>query len=82
MDKEARIISHFAHALNGDDGALLGDFVYSKDLFIENVHFKREWLSMQGIGAKAVLVNLRCYCYECYATFRPFGTCSAKRARK
>ena len=58
MDKEARIISHFTHALNGDDGALLGDFVYSKDLFIENVHFKREWLSMQGIGAKAVLVNL------------------------
>ena len=58
MDKEARIISHFAHALNGDDGALLGDFVYSKDLFIENVHFKREWLSMEQIGAKAVLVNL------------------------
>lgn len=58
MDKEARIISHFTHALNGDDGALLGDFVYSKDLFIENVHFKREWLSMQEIGAKAVLVNL------------------------
>ena len=58
MDKEARIISHFTHALNGDDGALLGDFVYSKDLFIENVHFKREWLSMEQIGAKAVLVNL------------------------
>ena len=58
MDKEARIISHFTHALNGDDGALLGDFVYSKDLFIENVHFKREWLNMEQIGAKAVLVNL------------------------
>lgn len=58
MDKEARIISHFAHALNGDDGALLGDFVYSKDLFIENVHFKREWLGMEQIGAKAVLVNI------------------------
>lgn len=58
MDKEARIISHFSHALNGDDGAVLGDFVYSKDLFIENVHFKREWLSMEQIGAKAVLVNL------------------------
>lgn len=58
MDKEQKIISHFAHALNGDDGAVLGDFVYSKDLFIENVHFKREWLSMGQIGAKAVLVNL------------------------
>lgn len=58
MDKEARIISHFSHALNGDDGAVLGDFVYSKDLFIENVHFKCEWLSMQEIGAKAVLVNI------------------------
>ena len=49
MDKEARIISHFAHALNGDDGALLGDFVYSKDLFIENVHFKRGWINMEQI---------------------------------
>ena len=58
MDKEARIISHFTHALNGDDGALLGDFVYSKDLFIENVHFKREWINMEQISAKAVLVNL------------------------
>lgn len=58
MDKESRIISHFSHALNGDDGALFGDFVYSKDLFIEGVHFKREWLSMRQIGAKAVLVNI------------------------
>lgn len=58
MDKENKIISYFSHALNGDDGALVGDFVYSKDLFIENVHFKRSWLSMEQIGAKAVLVNI------------------------
>lgn len=58
MDKENKIISYFAHALNGDDGAVCGNLVYSKDLFIENVHFKRAWLSMEQIGAKAVIVNI------------------------
>lgn len=58
MDKESKIISYFSHALNGDDGAVCGQFVYSKDLFIENVHFKRTWLSMGQIGSKAVLVNI------------------------
>lgn len=58
MDKEKHIISLFSHRLNGDDGAILGEFCFSKDLFIEGVHFKKCWLSSYEIGAKAALVNL------------------------
>jgi len=42
----------------GDDGAIVGEWVYSKDLFFENVHFKRQWLSCYQIGYKAMMVNL------------------------
>lgn len=58
MDKESKIISYFSHALNGDDGAILENFCISKDLFIEDVHFKRSWLNYAQIGAKAVLINI------------------------
>lgn len=42
----------------GDDGALIGTMVYSKDIFFENVHFKRRWLTPYQIGYKAMMVNL------------------------
>jgi thiamine-monophosphate kinase len=42
----------------GDDGALLGEWVYSKDLFFENIHFKRKWLTPYQIGYKAMMVNI------------------------
>ena len=42
----------------GDDGARIGNRVYSKDLFFENVHFKRRWLSPYQIGYKAMIVNI------------------------
>lgn len=42
----------------GDDGACVGEWVYSKDVFFENVHFKREWLSPYQIGYKAMIVNI------------------------
>lgn len=42
----------------GDDGAEIGEWVYSKDLFFENVHFKRRWLSPYQIGYKAMIVNI------------------------
>jgi thiamine-monophosphate kinase len=42
----------------GDDGALIGQAVYSKDLFCENVHFKRSWLTPFQIGMKAMLINI------------------------
>ena len=42
----------------GDDGAVIGEWIYSKDIFFENVHFKRQWLSYYQIGYKAMIVNI------------------------
>ena len=42
----------------GDDGAVIGKLVYSCDAFFENVHFKREWMSLKQIARKAMLVNI------------------------
>jgi thiamine-monophosphate kinase len=42
----------------GDDGAVMGEWIYSKDLFFENVHFKSSWLSPYQIGYKAMIVNI------------------------
>lgn len=58
MDKESAIISHFTSHKNGDDGAIVGEFTYSKDLFVEGTHFKKSWLTPRQIGAKAMLVNI------------------------
>ncbi|MEE3745146.1 thiamine-phosphate kinase [Campylobacter porcelli] len=58
MDKEQSIISNFANKLNGDDGAVIGNVVYSKDMFVEDIHFKSHWLSPRQIGIKAMMVNL------------------------
>ncbi|QCD45243.1 thiamine-phosphate kinase [Campylobacter mucosalis] len=57
MDKEQLIINHFNNKFLGDDAAVLGKMVYAKDLFFEDVHFKREWLSLEQIGYKAMIVN-------------------------
>lgn len=45
----------------GDDAALLAprpgfDTAISTDLFVENVHFRREWTTSRQLGAKAVAV--------------------------
>ena len=63
MDKENLIIQAFLsnNDINGDDGAvlkMLGKWCFSKDLFFEGVHFRREWLSCEQIAAKALLVNI------------------------
>ncbi len=42
----------------GDDGALIGTYVYSKDLFFEGVHFSRSWMRPYDIAQKAMLVNI------------------------
>lgn len=42
----------------GDDGAVVGEWIYSKDIFFENIHFKREWLSDYQIGYKAMIINI------------------------
>jgi len=42
----------------GDDGAVVGTWIYSKDLFFENIHFKRKWLTPYQIGYKAMIINI------------------------
>lgn len=60
MGKEEYFISTFCNRTShiGDDGASIGEFVYSKDLFFENIHFKRSWMSTYQIGYKAMMVNI------------------------
>ena len=58
MDKERYIFEKFRSKLNGDDCAVVGERAYCKDLFVEGVHFRRGWLSLREIGAKAMLVNI------------------------
>lgn len=42
----------------GDDGAVIGEWVYSKDIFFENIHFKQTWLTAYQIGYKAMIINI------------------------
>ena len=58
MNLENHFISQFSNSHIGDDGAVLNGYVYSKDAFFENVHFKKDWLSYKQIAKKAMLVNI------------------------
>ncbi|ASM39905.1 thiamine monophosphate kinase [Campylobacter sputorum subsp. bovis] len=58
MDKEKFIISHFKSKFIGDDCAVVGNLVYAKDLFCENSHFKKGWLSHKEIAYKSMIVNI------------------------
>ncbi len=64
MDKNLNVENYFistfcsAKSHIGDDGAAMGKWIYSKDLFFENVHFKRGWLSLYQIGYKAMIINI------------------------
>lgn len=60
MDIESYFIRQIGSGSSaiGDDGAVKGKWVYSKDLFCENVHFKRRWLTPYQIGYKAMLINI------------------------
>ena len=57
IDKEQYLINRLNSKYIGDDAAVIGDTLYSMDAFFEDVHFKREWMSMAQIGRKAMLVN-------------------------
>lgn len=57
-DKESYFISLFADTHIGDDGAVIADTVYSKDLFCEDIHFKRDWMSLEQIAYKSMLINI------------------------
>jgi thiamine-monophosphate kinase len=59
VDKESYFIKKIANnKYIGDDGAVVGDLVYSMDGFFENVHFRREWMSLKQIAKKSMLVNI------------------------
>lgn len=58
MGKEAYFIKQFKSQAIGDDGAVIGNKVYSKDLFCEDIHFKRNWMSLEMIAQKSMLVNI------------------------
>jgi len=58
LNAENYFIEQFKSIHIGDDGALIDGFVYSKDAFFENVHFKTSWLSHYQIARKAMLVNI------------------------
>ena len=58
MDKEHFLISLMDSNYIGDDGAIVGEWIYSADAFFEDSHFKREWLTPYQIGRKAMLVNI------------------------
>lgn len=59
MSKEAFFISGFSSKHIGDDGAIVNNNqVYSKDLFCEDIHFKRSWMRLSQIAEKSMLVNI------------------------
>lgn len=58
MNSENYFISQLSNRHIGDDGAFIAGYVYSKDAFFENVHFKREWLSFYQIARKSMLINI------------------------
>ena len=58
MNLENYFISQFCNKHIGDDGAFIDGYVYSKDAFFENVHFKKKWLTHYQIAKKAMLVNI------------------------
>jgi thiamine-monophosphate kinase len=58
-NKENFFIKQFKSSkIIGDDGAVIGKYVYSMDAFFENIHFKRDWMSLEEIGTKSMLVNI------------------------
>ena len=58
IDKEHYLINSLSSKYIGDDAAVIGDMLYSMDAFFEDVHFKREWMSLAQIGRKAMLINI------------------------
>jgi thiamine-monophosphate kinase len=52
-----RAVSDGSHRI-GDDGAVIGSYVYSNDAFVEGTHFKRSWMTPAQIAYKAMAVNI------------------------
>ena len=61
FNKENYFIKQFSSSHTtyiGDDGAVVGKYIYSMDAFCEDVHFKTSWMSLEQIATKAMLVNI------------------------
>ena len=58
LNKENYFINLLKNNFIGDDGAVIGKWVYSSDMFCENVHFKTSWMSLSQIARKAMIVNI------------------------
>jgi len=58
VNKESYLIQKLSSSKIGDDGAIIGNMIYSMDAFFEDSHFKREWCSMSQIAHKAMIVNI------------------------
>ncbi|MBA3026272.1 MAG: thiamine-phosphate kinase [Sulfurimonas sp.] len=58
MNLENYFIAQFNSKRIGDDGAVIGNFVYSKDAFFEDIHFKKKWMTHYQIAKKSMLVNI------------------------
>ncbi|MEN8147779.1 MAG: thiamine-phosphate kinase [Campylobacterota bacterium] len=60
MNVESYFIKLFSNHTNhiGDDGAIIGQQVYSSDAFCEDVHFKRSWMTLRQIAYKSMLINI------------------------
>jgi len=58
LNLENYFISQFKSGHIGDDGALIEGYVYSKDAFFEDVHYKKNWLTYAQIASRAMLVNI------------------------
>jgi thiamine-monophosphate kinase len=58
LNREDYLIKKLNSKYIGDDGAIVGDKIYSADAFFEDVHFKRDWLTLAQIAQKAMLVNI------------------------
>jgi len=58
VNREDYLIRKLSSTYIGDDGAVVGNKIYSMDAFFENIHFKREWMSLTQIARKAMLINL------------------------
>ena len=58
LNRERYLIDRLNSNYIGDDGAVIGDTIYSMDGFFEGVHFKREWMSLAQIARKAMLINI------------------------
>ena len=59
MNKEEYFIKQFSsNKIIGDDAAVIGKYSYSMDAFFENVHFKKEWMSLKQIAYKSMIVNI------------------------